>query len=115
MGDQPPNTLGSAFVHDPKLANGKAVKAQVKLWFTRCKRARCEESVGHSKEFRIHGQVSPAFEGTDGSKLIEGTTISRWTVEGHGQVAIVDQWVHFAEHEISAPTQNITDRLLYAF
>ena len=24
------------------------------------------------------------------------------------ETALVDQWVHFAEHEISVPTQNIT-------
>ncbi|KAF8322507.1 hypothetical protein DL93DRAFT_2123877 [Clavulina sp. PMI_390] len=33
-GDQPPNTKGGAFVHDPKIANEKEVKAQVKLRFT---------------------------------------------------------------------------------
>ncbi|KAL6304328.1 P-loop containing nucleoside triphosphate hydrolase protein [Sparassis latifolia] len=33
-GDQPPNTRGGAFVHDPKMANEKEVKAQVKLRFT---------------------------------------------------------------------------------
>ena len=32
-GDQPPNTRGSAFVHDPMMANEKKVKAQVKLRF----------------------------------------------------------------------------------
>ena len=32
-GDQPPNSRGGAFVHDPKLANEKEVKAQVKLRF----------------------------------------------------------------------------------
>jgi DNA repair protein RAD50 len=32
-GDQPPNTRGGAFVHDPKIANEKEVKAQVKLRF----------------------------------------------------------------------------------
>lgn len=33
-GDQPANTrLGGAFVHDPKMANEKEVKAQVKLRF----------------------------------------------------------------------------------
>ncbi|KAH6912703.1 AAA domain-containing protein [Coprinopsis sp. MPI-PUGE-AT-0042] len=33
-GEQPPNTRGGAFVHDPKMANEKEVKAQVKLRFT---------------------------------------------------------------------------------
>ncbi|THH19195.1 hypothetical protein EW146_g1924 [Bondarzewia mesenterica] len=32
-GDQPPNTKGGAFIHDPKMANEKEVKAQVKLRF----------------------------------------------------------------------------------
>ncbi|KAF9475656.1 hypothetical protein BDN70DRAFT_955105 [Pholiota conissans] len=32
-GDQPPNTRGGAFVHDPKMANEKEVRAQVKLRF----------------------------------------------------------------------------------
>ena len=32
-GDQPPNTRGGAFIHDPKIANEKEVKAQVKLRF----------------------------------------------------------------------------------
>ncbi|KAL0961152.1 hypothetical protein HGRIS_006124 [Hohenbuehelia grisea] len=32
-GDQPPNSRGGAFIHDPKMANEKEVKAQVKLRF----------------------------------------------------------------------------------
>jgi DNA repair protein RAD50 len=32
-GDQPPNTRGGAFIHDPKMANEKEVMAQVKLRF----------------------------------------------------------------------------------
>ncbi|KAF8349440.1 hypothetical protein F5887DRAFT_914397 [Amanita rubescens] len=32
-GEQPPGTRGGAFVHDPKMANEKEVKAQVKLRF----------------------------------------------------------------------------------
>lgn len=32
-GDQPPNTRGGAFVHDPKMAAEKEVKAEVKLRF----------------------------------------------------------------------------------
>ena len=32
-GDQPPGTRGGAFIHDPKMANEKEVKAQVKLRF----------------------------------------------------------------------------------
>jgi len=70
-----------------------------------------------------YGKI-PAFEGTDGLKLIEGTAIARYLSSIGTQVnllgsnvhevAIVDQWVHFAEHEISAPTQNITG-LIYGF
>ncbi|KAN0088000.1 Glutathione S-transferase, C-terminal-like protein [Tylopilus felleus] len=64
-----------------------------------------------------YGKI-PTFEGTDGFKLIEGTTIARYLSSIGTQVnllgsdaqevAIVDQWVHYAEHEISAPTQTIT-------
>ncbi|KAF8552022.1 glutathione S-transferase C-terminal-like protein [Imleria badia] len=63
-----------------------------------------------------YGKI-PAFEGKDGFNLVEGTAIARYlssigTQVGLGsnaqEVAIVDQWVHFAEHEISVPTQNIT-------
>ena len=32
-GDQPPGTRGGAFIHDPKIANEKEVKAQVRLRF----------------------------------------------------------------------------------
>ncbi|KAH9936394.1 AAA domain-containing protein [Fomitopsis serialis] len=39
-GDQPPNTRGGAFVHDPKMANEKEVKAQVKLRFWSANRTR---------------------------------------------------------------------------
>ncbi|OSD07185.1 hypothetical protein PYCCODRAFT_1402589 [Trametes coccinea BRFM310] len=39
-GDQPPNTRGGAFIHDPKMANEKEVKAQVKLRFFAANRTR---------------------------------------------------------------------------
>ena len=39
-GDQPPNTRGGAFVHDPKMANEKEVRAQVKLRFWSANRTR---------------------------------------------------------------------------
>jgi hypothetical protein len=42
-----------------------------------------------------------------------GTQVNLLGSNAH-EVAIVDQWVHFAEHEISAPTQNITG-LIYGF
>ncbi|ELU44037.1 RAD50 protein [Rhizoctonia solani AG-1 IA] len=38
--EQPPNTRGGAFVHDPKMANEKEVKAQVKLRFFAANRTR---------------------------------------------------------------------------
>ncbi|CAE6462927.1 unnamed protein product [Rhizoctonia solani] len=39
-GEQPPNTRGGAFIHDPKMANEKEVKAQVKLRFFAANRTR---------------------------------------------------------------------------
>ncbi|BEJ06595.1 hypothetical protein CcaverHIS641_0311170 [Cutaneotrichosporon cavernicola] len=39
-GDLPPNTKGGAFVHDPKMANEKEVKAQVRLRFWNVNRER---------------------------------------------------------------------------
>ncbi|ODN93462.1 DNA repair protein RAD50 [Cryptococcus wingfieldii CBS 7118] len=39
-GDMPPNTKGGAFVHDPKMAGEKEVKAQVRLRFWNAKRER---------------------------------------------------------------------------
>ncbi|WVQ84355.1 hypothetical protein IAT38_006507 [Cryptococcus sp. DSM 104549] len=39
-GDMPPNTKGGAFVHDPKMAGEKEVKAQVRLRFWNGKRER---------------------------------------------------------------------------
>ncbi|WVO14305.1 hypothetical protein L204_101937 [Cryptococcus depauperatus] len=39
-GDLPPNTKGGAFVHDPKMAGEKEVKAQVRLRFWNAKRER---------------------------------------------------------------------------
>jgi len=70
-----------------------------------------------------YGKI-PTFEGVDGFKLIEGTTIARYLSSigkkvnllgsNAQEVAIVDQWVHFAEHEISVPTQNIMG-IVYGF
>lgn len=42
-----------------------------------------------------------------------GTKVNLLGSDAH-EVAIVDQWVHFAEHEISGPTQNIVG-LIYGF
>jgi DNA repair protein RAD50 len=39
-GELPPNTKGGAFVHDPKMAGEKEVKAQVRLRFWNVKRER---------------------------------------------------------------------------
>ncbi|KAI9566189.1 glutathione S-transferase C-terminal-like protein [Boletus coccyginus] len=70
-----------------------------------------------------YGKI-PAFEGKDGFKLIEGATIARYLssigtqVNLFGsnahEVAVVDQWVHFAEHEIGIPTHNNTG-MIYGF
>ncbi|KAG9308797.1 glutathione S-transferase C-terminal-like protein [Chiua virens] len=65
----------------------------------------------------------PAFEGADGLKLIEGATIARYlssvgsvnlSGSNANEAAIIDQWVHFAEHEIGAPTGNITG-MIYGY
>ena len=39
-GEMPPNTKGGAFIHDPKMANEKEVKAQVRLRFWNVNRQR---------------------------------------------------------------------------
>ncbi|KAG9308461.1 glutathione S-transferase C-terminal-like protein [Chiua virens] len=58
-----------------------------------------------------YGKI-PSFEGADGFKLIEGAPIARYLssigsvnllgANAH-EVALVDQWLHFAEHEIGIP------------
>jgi len=63
-----------------------------------------------------YGKI-PAFEGSDGFKLIEGATIARY-LSGLGtkvnllgsdakEIALVDQWIHFVEQEIGGPSYNI--------
>ncbi|KAI5998939.1 glutathione S-transferase C-terminal-like protein [Pisolithus orientalis] len=59
----------------------------------------------------------PAFEDSEGFKLIEGTAIARYVsslvpdagILGRNikETARVDQWVHFAETEIHLPSSNI--------
>ncbi|KAF9233230.1 glutathione S-transferase C-terminal-like protein [Melanogaster broomeanus] len=59
-----------------------------------------------------YGKI-PAFEDSEGWKLTEGTTIARYLSDIGGksdflgsnakETALVDQWIHFAEHEIGAP------------
>ncbi|KAG9308459.1 glutathione S-transferase C-terminal-like protein [Chiua virens] len=62
-----------------------------------------------------YGKI-PTFEGTDGLNLSEGTAIARYlssigTVSLLGsnvqEVALVDQWMRFAEQEIGTPVGNI--------
>ncbi|KAH0832359.1 glutathione S-transferase C-terminal-like protein [Lanmaoa asiatica] len=63
-----------------------------------------------------YGKI-PAFEGSDGFKLIESATIARY-LSGIGtkinllgsdakEIALVDQWIHFAEQEIGGPCHNV--------
>ncbi|KAH0832356.1 glutathione S-transferase C-terminal-like protein [Lanmaoa asiatica] len=70
-----------------------------------------------------YGKI-PAFEHSEGWKLLEGAPIARYLSDVGGKVsllgsdakeaALVDQWVHFAEHEIGVPTQVIFG-LIYGF
>jgi len=71
----------------------------------------------------LYGKI-PAFEDTDGFKLIEGAPIARYLSSIGTEVqllgsnakeaALIDQWIHFAEHEISTPTYAITG-LVYGY
>ncbi|KAF8552028.1 glutathione S-transferase [Imleria badia] len=64
-----------------------------------------------------YGKI-PTFEHSEGWTLSEGASIARYlsgvgdqvTLLGSNakEAALIDQWVHFAEHEIGGPTQNIT-------
>jgi elongation factor 1-gamma len=59
-----------------------------------------------------HGKI-PAFEGSDGFKLFEGTSIAKYVASlapntgllggDPKEAALVDQWVHFVDTELSAP------------
>ncbi|KAG2130349.1 glutathione S-transferase C-terminal-like protein [Suillus clintonianus] len=59
----------------------------------------------------------PTFEDKDGTALIEGAAIARYVASlapesgllGHSvkDAALIDQWIHFAEHEINAYTDII--------
>ncbi|KAF9233383.1 glutathione S-transferase C-terminal-like protein [Melanogaster broomeanus] len=59
-----------------------------------------------------YGKI-PAFEDSEGWKLTEGTTIARYLSDIGGksdflgsnakETALVDQWIHFAEHELGGP------------
>jgi len=63
-----------------------------------------------------YGKI-PAFEHSEGWKLVEGASIARYLSDigekvkllgsNAKEVALVDQWVHFAEHEIGGPSGNI--------
>lgn len=63
-----------------------------------------------------HAKI-PTFEGKDGFTLLEGASIARYVASlapesgllGNGikDAALVDQWIHFAEHEINTFTDFI--------
>lgn len=63
-----------------------------------------------------HAKI-PTFEGEDGFTLLEGASIARYVASlapesgllGNGikDAALVDQWIHFAEHEINTFTDCI--------
>ncbi|KAG6379377.1 glutathione S-transferase C-terminal-like protein [Boletus reticuloceps] len=70
-----------------------------------------------------YGKI-PTFEDSDGFKLFEGETIARY-LSGLGtkvnllgsdakETALVNQWIHFAEHEVWRPGWNI-NRMVYGF
>ncbi|KAF8432704.1 glutathione S-transferase C-terminal-like protein [Boletus edulis BED1] len=74
-----------------------------------------DKPAGYTSAFS-YGKI-PAFEGSDGFKLIEGATIARYLC-GLGtkvnllgsdakEIAQVDQWIHFSEQEIGVPWYNI--------
>ncbi|KAF9220301.1 glutathione S-transferase C-terminal-like protein [Gyrodon lividus] len=70
-----------------------------------------------------YGKI-PTFENSEGWGLTEGTTIARYMSDlgeksgllgsGTKEVALVDQWIHFAEHEIGWPLQGALG-LIYNF
>ncbi|KAF9234641.1 glutathione S-transferase C-terminal-like protein [Melanogaster broomeanus] len=70
-----------------------------------------------------YGKI-PVFEDSEGWKLTEGTTIARYLSDIGGksgflgsnakEAALVDQWIHFAEHEIGAPLSGVLG-LVYGF
>lgn len=73
-GDQPPNTRGGAFVHDPKLANEKEVKAQVKLRFTAANGNVIEAVRNLSVTVKKNGAMTmKTLEGIMNTRGIEGT------------------------------------------
>ncbi|KAF8552025.1 glutathione S-transferase C-terminal-like protein [Imleria badia] len=70
-----------------------------------------------------YGKI-PAFEGSDGFKLIEGSPIARYLCDlgtkvkllgsDTKEIAIVNQWIHFAEEEIGSPGHDIIG-LIFSF
>ncbi|KAF8123304.1 glutathione S-transferase C-terminal-like protein [Boletus edulis] len=81
-----------------------------------------DKPAGYTSAFS-YGKI-PAFEGSDGFKLMEGATIARYLC-GLGtkvnllgsdakEIAQVDQWSHFSEQEIGVPGSNILG-VIYGF
>ncbi|KAF9233231.1 glutathione S-transferase C-terminal-like protein [Melanogaster broomeanus] len=70
-----------------------------------------------------YGKI-PAFEDSEGWTLIEGAPIARYLSDIGGksnllgsnakEAALIDQWIHFAEHEIGGPLSGVIG-LLYSF
>ncbi|KAF9233233.1 glutathione S-transferase C-terminal-like protein, partial [Melanogaster broomeanus] len=71
-----------------------------------------------------YGKI-PVFEDLQGWTLIEGTPIARY-LSGVGgksdllgsnakEVALIDQWIHFAEHEIGVPVWCLMGFIFYSF
>ena len=73
-GDQPPNTRGGAFIHDPKLANEKEVKAQVKLRFSAANGSLIEATRNLSVTVKKNGAMTmKTLEGLLNMKGAEGS------------------------------------------
>lgn len=73
-GDQPPNTRGGAFIHDPKLANEKEVKASVRLKFHAASGSIIEASRNLSVTVKKNGAMTmKTLEGLLKLKDIEGS------------------------------------------
>lgn len=78
-GDLPPNTKGGAFVHDPKMANEKEVKAQVRLRFWNVNRQRMTAT--------RNLQVTTKKTGALSMKTLEGILAKTDADGGEGKVS----------------------------
>ncbi|KAF9233234.1 glutathione S-transferase C-terminal-like protein [Melanogaster broomeanus] len=59
----------------------------------------------------------PVFEDSEGWTLIEGAPIARYHLLGSNakEAALIDQWIHFAEHEIGGPLWGALGFIRYGF